>query len=236
MIESVALTGSTNADMMARADAGASEGLWLRAEQQDGGRGRLGRQWLSPIGNLYCSTLVRLRPDDPPAHLLAFVTALAVHDTVLHILPDCGARLKWPNDVHVAGAKLAGILLERRADAVVVGIGMNVALAPQVPGRSVTCLRDLGAMAQIDAAAVLDLLAERFAGRVAQWRSVPPAALLDVWCAAAHKPREAMSVQRAPDDRIEGVFDGLSGDGALRLKLADGRVEIISAGDVSLVG
>ena len=236
MIETVALTGSTNADMMARADAGAPEGLWLRAEQQDGGRGRLGRQWLSPIGNLYCSTLVRLRPDDPPAHLLAFVTALAVHDTVLHILPGCGARLKWPNDVHVEGAKLAGILLERRADAVVVGIGMNVAFAPDVPGRTVTSLRDLGAMAQIDAAAVIELLADRFATRLAQWRSVTSATLLDVWCAAAHKPGEAMAVQRAPDDRIEGVFDGLSSDGALRLKLADGRVEIVSAGDVSLVG
>lgn len=236
MIETVALTGSTNADMMARADAGAAEGLWLRAEQQDGGRGRLGRQWLSPIGNLYCSTLVRLRPDDPPAHLLAFVTALAVHDTVLEILPGCGARLKWPNDVHVDGAKLAGILLERRADVVVVGIGMNVALAPDVPGRSVTSLRDLGAMAQIDAAAVLELLADRFAARLAQWRSVAAATLLDVWCAAAHKPGDAMAVQRGPDDRVEGVFDGLAADGALRLRLADGRIETISAGDVDLVG
>lgn len=236
MIETVALTGSTNADMLARAEAGAPEGLWLRAEQQDGGRGRLGRQWLSPIGNLYCSTLVRLRPDDPPAHLLAFVTALAVHDTVLQILPGCGARLKWPNDVHVDGAKLAGILLERRADAVVVGIGVNVTLAPDVPGRKVTCLRDLGAMAQIDATAVIELLADRFAARLAQWRSVAPATLLDVWCAAAHKPGDAMAVQRGPGDRIEGMFDGLAADGALRLRLADGRVETISAGDVDLVG
>ncbi|WP_446654065.1 biotin--[acetyl-CoA-carboxylase] ligase [Blastomonas sp.] len=236
MIETVALTGSTNADMMARADAGAPEGLWLRAKQQHGGRGRLGRQWLSPIGNLYCSTLVRLRPDDPPAHLLAFVTALAVHDAMMDIVPDCGARLKWPNDVHVDGAKLAGILLERRADAVVVGIGVNVALAPDVPGRKVTCLRDLGAMVQIDAAAVIELLADRFAARLAQWRSVEPATLLDVWCAAAHKPGEAMAVQRGPDDRIEGVFDGLAADGVLRLRLADGRIETISAGDVDLVG
>lgn len=236
MIETVALTGSTNADMMARADAGAPEGLWLRAEQQNGGRGRLGRQWLSPVGNLYCSTLVRLRRDDPPAHLLAFVTALAVHDTVLHIVPGCGVRLKWPNDVHVGGAKLSGILLERRADAVVVGIGMNVALAPEVAERSVTCLRDLGAMAQIDAAAVLELLSDHFAARLAQWRSVAPATLLDVWCAAAHKPGEAMVVQRGPGDRIEGVFDGLSSDGALQLRVADGGVETISAGDVHLVG
>ncbi|WP_343207530.1 biotin--[acetyl-CoA-carboxylase] ligase [Blastomonas sp. AAP53] len=230
------MTASTNADMLARGDAGAAEGLWLRAEQQSGGRGRLGRQWLSPLGNLYCSTLVRLQADDPPAHLLAFVAGLAVLDTALSILPQCGARLKWPNDVHVDGAKLAGILLERRRDVVVVGIGLNVALAPEIPGRTVTCLRDQGAMAQIDAAAVIELLAERFAARLLQWRATPPATLLEVWCAAAHKPGEAMAVQRGPDDRIDGVFDGLSSDGALRLRLADGRVETVSAGDVHLVG
>lgn len=222
--------------MLTRADAGAPEALWLRAEQQNGGRGRLGRSWLSPPGNLYCSTLVRLRPDDPPAHLLAFVTALAVLDAVQTIVPECGVRLKWPNDVHIDGAKLAGILLERRRDVVVVGIGLNVALAPEIAGRTVTSLRDQGAMAQIDAAAVLDLLAERFASRLHQWRSVPSATLLEVWSAAAHKPGEAMAVQRGPDDRIEGVFDGLSADGALRLRLADGRVESVSAGDVHLVG
>lgn len=221
--------------MLARAETGAPEGLWLRAEQQSGGRGRLGRQWLSPIGNLYCSTIVRLRADDPPAHLLAFVAGLAVLDAVLAVLPECGARLKWPNDVHVDGAKIAGILLERRHDVVVVGIGVNVALAPEVPGRVVTCLRDQGAMAQVDAAAMLELLADRFAARLFQWRASPPATLLEVWSAAAHKPGEAMIVQRAPDDRIDGVFDGLSADGALRLRLADGRVEIVSAGDVNLV-
>lgn len=221
--------------MLARAEAGAPEGAWLRADQQSGGRGRLGRQWLSPLGNLYCSTIVRLREDDPPAHLLAFVTGLAVVDSVLAVLPECGARLKWPNDVHVGGAKLAGILLERRRDVVVVGIGMNVALAPDVPGRSVTCLHDLGAMTQIDAAAMLELLAQRFAARLFQWRTTPPSTLLELWSAAAHKPGEAMTVQRGPEDRIDGVYDGLSSDGALRLRLADGRIEIVSAGDVHLV-
>lgn len=221
--------------MLLRAEAGAAEGLWLRAEQQSGGRGRLGRQWLSPVGNLYCSTLVRTGEQDPPAHLLAFVAGLAVLDTVLTILPASPARLKWPNDVHVGGAKLAGILLERRGTAVIIGIGVNVALAPEVPGRLVTSLREQGAMAQIDAAAVLELLAERFAARLFQWRAAGVATLLDVWSAAAHKPGEAMAVQRGPEDRIEGVFDGLSADGALRLRCADGRIETVSAGDVHLI-
>uniref|UniRef100_UPI003593D026 biotin--[acetyl-CoA-carboxylase] ligase n=1 Tax=Blastomonas sp. TaxID=1909299 RepID=UPI003593D026 len=200
-----------------------------------GGRGRLGRIWESPAGNLYCSTLVRLRVNDAPAHLLAFVAGLAVLDTVRAVIPQCDARLKWPNDVHVAGAKLSGMLLERRGDAVVVGIGINVALAPDVPGRRVTALHLEGAAHQIDAAAVLDLLATRFASRLQQWRS-DHASLLDTWCASAHMPGEAMAVQRGANDRIEGVFDGLRSDGALRLRCADGRVETISAGDVDLIG
>nr|WP_255352515.1 biotin--[acetyl-CoA-carboxylase] ligase [Blastomonas sp. AAP25] len=235
LIETVALTASTNADMLERAEAGAPEGLWIRAEQQSGGRGRLGRQWLSPLGNLYCSTLVRIGSQDPAAHLLAFVAGLAVLDTVRAILPDSHARLKWPNDVHVDGAKLAGILLERRRDAVVVGIGMNVAITPEVTGRSVTSLHDQGAMAQVDAAAVIELLEPRFRSRLLQWRTTDPATLLEVWCAAAHKPGEAMAVQRGPEDRIEGVFEGLSTDGALLLRCADGRIESVSAGDVHLL-
>ncbi|GGB66843.1 biotin--[acetyl-CoA-carboxylase] ligase [Blastomonas aquatica] len=221
--------------MLARAQSGAPEGLWIRADQQSGGRGRLGREWLSPLGNLYCTTLVRIAPDDPPAHLLAFIAGLAVLDTVRAIIPDAEPRLKWPNDVHIEGAKLAGILLERRNDAVVVGIGLNVAIAPEVVGRSVTSLHDQGAMAQIDAPVALDLLAERFESRLCQWRSLDTATLLEVWCDAAHKPGEAMAVQRGPGDRVEGVFDGLAEDGALRLRCANGRVETVSAGDVHLI-
>jgi BirA family biotin operon repressor/biotin-[acetyl-CoA-carboxylase] ligase len=82
LIRTVAETGSTNADMLALARSGAEEGLWLRAERQSGGRGRQGREWVSPEGNLYASTLVRLRPTDPPAPTLALVAAVAPEETV----------------------------------------------------------------------------------------------------------------------------------------------------------
>ena len=82
MILTVPATGSTNDDLLARAREGAQEGLWLRAERQTGGKGRQGRGWDSPPGNLYASTLVRLRPSDPPAATLALVAAVALHDTV----------------------------------------------------------------------------------------------------------------------------------------------------------
>ncbi|RZL52832.1 MAG: biotin--[acetyl-CoA-carboxylase] ligase, partial [Sphingomonas sp.] len=138
-IRTVAETGSTNADMRLLARQGAEEGLWLRAERQTAGKGRLGRQWVSEPGNLYASTLVRLRPADPAPATLALVAAVALHRAVGVFLPDA-ARLKWPNDLLLGDAKLSGILLERSEDAVVVGIGVNLAHHPDLPDRATTSL------------------------------------------------------------------------------------------------
>ncbi|MBC7985069.1 MAG: hypothetical protein H7X93_00125 [Sphingomonadaceae bacterium] len=81
-IRALAETGSTNDDMRALAEAGEPEGSWLRADRQTGGKGRRGRTWVSPEGNLHASTLVRLCKDDPPAATLALVAAVALHDAV----------------------------------------------------------------------------------------------------------------------------------------------------------
>src|SRR4051812_4985588 len=117
----VAETGSTNDDVAALARAGAPEAMWLRAERQTGGKGRQGRAWASPPGNLYASTLVRLRPRDPPAPTLALAAAVALHEAAEAFAPDAPLVIKWPNDLVVHGAKLAGILLEREGEAVVAG-------------------------------------------------------------------------------------------------------------------
>ena len=97
MIRSVAETGSTNDDLAALARDGAAEGLWLHAERQTGGRGRQGRAWFSPPGNLYASTLVRLKLGDPPAPTLALVAAVALHQILSQFAP--GIQIKWPNDL-----------------------------------------------------------------------------------------------------------------------------------------
>src|SRR5436853_1339519 len=112
-ILTVAETGSTNDDLASLAREGAAEGLWLRAERQTGGRGRQGREWHSPAGNLYASTLVRLRPADPPAPTLALVAAVALHEVASAFAGGARIEIKWPNDLMVGGAKLSGILLER---------------------------------------------------------------------------------------------------------------------------
>src|SRR4030095_15125681 len=98
--------------MAVLAREGEPEGLWLRAERQSRGRGRQGRQWDSPPGNLYASTLVRARPTDPPGAGLALVAAVALQELVEAYANGLEVRIKWPNDLLVAGAKISGILLE----------------------------------------------------------------------------------------------------------------------------
>jgi BirA family transcriptional regulator, biotin operon repressor / biotin---[acetyl-CoA-carboxylase] ligase len=111
-IESVAETGSTSADLLARLAAGepVQEGCWLIADRQNAGRGRQGRGWLDGPGNFMGSTAVRLLPQDPAPSSLSFVAALAVYEAVLaHVATPLALQLKWPNDLLLDGAKLAGI-------------------------------------------------------------------------------------------------------------------------------
>jgi BirA family biotin operon repressor/biotin-[acetyl-CoA-carboxylase] ligase len=170
IFEEVARTGSTNADLLTRAAQGAPEGLWLRADAQDGGRGRLGRSWESPKGNLFASTIVRLRDTDPAPASLAFVTALAVFDAIRQIAPHVDISLKWPNDILSRdGAKLCGILLERSADAVIVGIGLNLVWHPENLDRKVSDLAALGATPP-DAQSSVEIVADAFARYLAIWR------------------------------------------------------------------
>src|SRR3954470_11406769 len=102
-VRTVPETGSTNDDLAALARDGAAEGLWLRAERQTGGKGRQGREWFSPLGNLYASTLVRLRPGAPPAPTLALAAAVALHEAAGLFAPAAELRIKWPNDLLCGG-------------------------------------------------------------------------------------------------------------------------------------
>ena len=137
--------------------------------------------------------------------------------------------LKWPNDVMLDGGKLAGILLERAADRVVAGFGVNLASAPDLPGRATSSLD--GALTP---QAFAPLLAASMSRILGAWRTADPAALAQAWQTRAHPIGTPITVHSAPGEQISGRFDGLVADGALRLRLDDGRVELIRAGDVSL--
>jgi BirA family biotin operon repressor/biotin-[acetyl-CoA-carboxylase] ligase len=264
MIRTVAETGSTNADMLLLARSGAEEGLWLRAERQTGGRGRQGRVWVSPAGNFYGSTLVRVRQGDPAAATLALVAAVALEEVVRVYLArspsplrgfaapslsqrekegardaECRGRgegdlwIKWPNDLLLDGAKLSGILLERADDAVIVGIGVNLAHAPTDTDRLATSLADHGAAP--DPADFAEILAEAFARWLGIWRGQGLAPVRTRWLERAHPVGTALTA-RLPDGRwIDGLFGGLDQDGALILRLADGGTRVIHAGDVFLL-
>ena len=227
-------TGSTNADMLALAAEGASEGLWLRAGRQQAGRGRMGRQWEGEEGNLYASTLIRLRPSDPSPPTLALVAAVAVHRALDEFLSRDAIFIKWPNDIMAGSAKCCGMLLERSGDAIVIGIGVNITHAPQLADRQTTSLRDLGALA-CDAETVLDRIAAHFVELVQQWRHFGVEAIARAWMERAHPAGTSLAVLLPDGQHLSGRFDRLDREGALILRLADGDSRVIHAGDVFLV-
>jgi len=217
--------GSTNDEAAQRADAGAPEGTVVWSREQTGGRGRRGRHWASPVGNLYTSTI--LRPDCPAqrAAELGFAAALAVADIV-----PAGreVRVKWPNDVLVDGGKIAGILLESaigqtgQVQHVVAGIGVNVGFAPQLPE-----MRYPGAALGGSVEAALEKLAAALAARLAEWRREGFETVRAAWLAKAG-PLGAEVDVKLGEGLVRGRFAGLDREGALLLDTATGPRKIVS--------
>lgn len=217
--------GSTNDEAARLADAGAAEGTVVWAREQTGGRGRRGRHWASPVGNLYSSTILRPACAAPRATELGFVAALAVSD----IVPAGRAvRVKWPNDVMVDGGKIAGILLESsigqggHVEHVVAGIGVNVGFAPQLPE-----MRYPGAALGGSVEAALEGLARALAGRLADWRRDGFEAVRAAWLAKAGPLGTEVDV-RLGEELVRGHFAGLDREGALLLDTTAGLRKIVS--------
>ena len=235
MIHTVAETGSTSADLAARLRAGerVAEGDWLVADRQVAGRGRQGRPWQDASGNFMGSTVVHPGPGDPPAHTLTLATVLAAYEAVLPLLPDPRALIiKWPNDLLLGGAKLSGILLEREGGAVVVGIGINLAQAPDLPDRPTVALSVLGPAPDRDAFALA--LAAAFDREIERWRTFGIEPLIRRWLAVAHPLDTPLKVHDADGVPTYGTFAGLAPDASLLLRLEDGTTRAIHAGDVTL--
>jgi BirA family biotin operon repressor/biotin-[acetyl-CoA-carboxylase] ligase len=210
-------------------DTSAAEGDWLIALEQYEGKGRQGRAWVSAEGNFYGSTLIELRGGDPPPHTLSLAAALALIEAVDGAMPGQALMLKWPNDVLLLGRKLAGILLERSGDRVVVGFGVNLAAAPELDERKAASLGG-GIAPEVFA----PILADSFARLLELWRTSEPLLIAQAWLARAHPIGTRLSIHSAAAEMIGGRFDGLERDGALRLRLDDGSLEIVRAGDVEL--
>jgi BirA family biotin operon repressor/biotin-[acetyl-CoA-carboxylase] ligase len=180
------------------------------------------------------STVALLTSGDPPAPTLALVAGLAVHQTIAEFAPELRELwLKWPNDILLAGAKLGGILLERQGEAVVVGVGVNQAVAPDLPDRPSASLR--GAGLEIARDTFAEALAAQWASALAMWHQGDWPALRAEWLERAHPLGTRLMVRDAAGEMIEGAFAGLEPHGAALLRLADGAMRAIHAGEIELV-
>ncbi|MGE0746502.1 MAG: biotin--[acetyl-CoA-carboxylase] ligase [Rhodospirillales bacterium] len=223
----VAETDSTNDEAHRLIAAGAGHGTVVRADRQSAGRGRRGRTWVSPPGNLYMSIVAEVTAAQ--AGQLAFVAALAAGDALA--AGGC-VRFKWPNDLMVRGRKAGGILIEADGGFAVVGIGVNVVSAPAETAYPATSLADAGWPPAAPAVLCADVAAG-FAAWYARWRSEGFAPVREAWLGRAAGLGGPVTA-RLPAATCRGTFRALDQDGALILEEADGALRRIAAGDVSL--
>jgi BirA family biotin operon repressor/biotin-[acetyl-CoA-carboxylase] ligase len=228
--------GSTNDEAKRLAREGADEGLVVCAAQQDVGRGRRGRSWMSPPGNLYTSLLLRPRCRAAAAAQLGFVAALGLGDALDELIPQgIDFRLKWPNDVLANGKKLAGILLETEMvagdvpDFVVIGIGVNLVSSPRDTPYAATSLAEEGAL-EIGPAVMLETFIRHFAEWLDRWREAGFAPIREAWLGRASGLGQAIQV-RLERDTLDGRFLDLDDDGALMLGTPGGSRRI-AAGEI----
>lgn len=228
---------STNEEAKRRIAGGPFADQWLVARRQTAGRGRLGRRWVSPEGNLFATALFTEPGGLPVAARVPFLAGLAVFDTVDAFAPTYAPQLKWPNDVRVGGRKLSGILVEAGEHDgrvwVAAGIGLNLISDPGNVGQPATTLAALRGDSAIVPETALPALHEAFARRLAEARA-SFADTLSAWTSHAEGIGQPVRVT-VNGQAADGVFESLGPDGALMLRLADGQRVAVRAGDVDLI-
>jgi BirA family biotin operon repressor/biotin-[acetyl-CoA-carboxylase] ligase len=230
---------STNEEAKRRARAGAEDGTLVWGREQTAGRGRNGRIWSSPPGNLYLSLV--LRPECPPGRAaeLGFVAAVALGAALGGLIqPLIPLTYKWPNDVLLGGRKVAGILLEAESgpagaealDWLILGLGVNVASFPPDTEFPATSLKSEG-----ETEVTVEMLLENFSRYFLEWANTwldeGFGAVRQAWLARAKGVGTEIGV-RLPNATLRGTFRDLDADGALLLAQTGGAVRRITAGDV----
>ncbi len=228
---------STNDEARRLIESGERGPLWVVAARQTKGRGRLGREWISPPGNFHGSFVVGDFAQARIAPQLGFVAGVAAIKALRACSPSGRFALKWPNDLLLDGAKLGGILLEcvnaTAAPVAIVGIGVNVAQAPPDLPYPARALAELGAGAP-SAGTLFERLSDSMTETVEIWRAGEGFAdIRDAWLAAAGGLGEEVRVALA-HETLAGRFETIDADGRLVLSLADGQRRAIEAGDVLL--
>ena len=242
-LETHEVLDSTNLTARERALAGAGAWTVVQAAEQRAGRGRRDRQWSSPRGNLYTSTI--LRPENgqeggaQTLAQLSFVTALAVAEAVEQTVPGADIQLKWPNDVLAGELKLSGILLETvvatgGGGVVIVGVGINIVSFPAQTRYGATCL-DLLAGRPFTVEAVRAGYLMALTRWYDIWAEQGFSKIRSAWLERAFGLGREVEVDDENSPPLLGRFTGLSEDGRMLLKLPDGSVRLIAAGTVGFV-
>ena len=199
-------------------------GSVIVANSQTSGRGRYGHTWVSDKGNLYMSAVLKTYDEQTP--LMAFVVAVSVADALGKT--GCSPQLKWPNDILLSGAKLAGILLEQVDDKLIVGIGVNCASCPDNLPYPATHLNG-----KIGADQLADLILEQLMYWTGLFETDGFMPIYHQWKRCAVGLGQTITV-RLPNETLQGIFKDLSESGALLLQLPDNTVKHITAGVVLL--
>jgi len=210
---------------------------WIGAHRQVSGRGRLGRTWVSPKGNLYATALFKWDGALRDMMRVPFAAALAVADVIGQFAPGAEPLLKWPNDVRCNGAKVSGILVEsgevHDVRWMAAGIGINVGFVPDGVDQAATSLADLRGDSLVGTDMVLEALREAFGARLEETKAGFEVTR-KAWLERAEGLGNPVRVN-VNGTVQEGVFADMGGDGALILQLRDGARTPIRAGDVELI-
>jgi len=228
--------GSTNSEALTQSRRGEKGPLWVVAREQTAGRGRRGREWVSAPGNLYATLFLFDPAPAESAPQLAFVAGLAVYDAIVDCARDLneGLALKWPNDVLYANRKLAGILIESEMAAgklaIAIGIGVNCVRHPAQTSFPATDLGEAGK--KVSPESLLYALSHAMMRRLDQWHGGAGFASIRIdWLTCASGVGREITARLAGRD-LSGHFEGLDEAGRLVLRLADGTLQTITAGDI----
>ncbi len=234
---------STNR-LLAEEGGAAAEGVVVLADHQTAGRGRMGRSWFSPAGvNLYLSVLLQPRVHVARLPTLPLVVGCAVARTVAVLAPAVPVRLKWPNDLHVQGRKLGGVLCEtiavsEHAAQVIVGVGCNINLsAAMVPAELATVATSLAIETGqwFDRAAVTAEFLYQLELAYGVWCEQGFSPFLPEWTARDALQGRRVRVEQVGQPLLEGLAEGVDDDGLLQVRQADGTLRAVCSGDAHLV-
>lgn len=230
------IVDSTNAVARQLSERGPSDRIVIWAKAQAAGRGRARRVWKSPPGNLYLSTI--LVPSVPlsRAYEISFLASVALVDCLLSLLPDTAeVRVKWPNDVLINRAKVAGILVETEGDGAgglshaILGVGLNLASAPEIENYPTTSVSEHGV--DVVPADVLPRLIQLLETWRTRWETEGRAVVLDAWRRHLYGLGAPVRVT-VGSEAIEGTLDGVDAFGAAEIREPSGRLRRVTAGDM----